>query len=447
MATFFAYILEGNIQMKQINRSKHLFREACRFMPGGVNSPVRAFQAVGGDPLFIAGGKGSKIFDVDGNEYIDYVCSWGPLILGHAHPGVVDALRQVLDEGTSYGAPTEREIALASLITEALPSMEKVRLVNSGTEATMSAVRLARAFTGRKKVVKFAGCYHGHADGFLVQAGSGALTMGVPSSPGVPEEIGKLTIVVPYNDQDAVERTFKDAGEEIAAVIVEPVAANMGVVPPAPGFLQELRELTEKAGSLLIFDEVITGFRLGYSGAQGLYGITPDLTCLGKIIGGGLPVGAYGGRKEIMDLVAPAGPVYQAGTLSGNPLAVQAGITTLRYLRSEKDGIYLELGRKAEVFQDGLLDAALGAGIQVQINRVGSLLSLFFTGSPVTNLETARRAEQGIFKSFFGLMLQEGIYLPPSQFESLFLSIAHSDDDLIQTIDAARSAFKELSRG
>lgn len=435
------------MQMKNITRSRHLFAEACRLLPGGVNSPVRAFQAVGGDPLFIAGSQGSKIFDVDGNEYIDYVGSWGPLILGHAHPEIVDALRQVLEKGTSYGAPTEREVELAFLIVDALPSMEMVRLVNSGTEATMSAVRLARAFTGRKKIVKFAGCYHGHADGFLVQAGSGALTMGVPSSPGVPEEIGGLTIVLPYNDGEAVERAFEDQGEEIAAVIVEPVAGNMGVVPPAPGFLQKLRGLTAKAGSLLIFDEVITGFRLSYGGAQEYYGIAPDLTCLGKIIGGGLPVGAYGGRKEIMELVAPAGPVYQAGTLSGNPLAVQAGITTLRYLRSHKESIYPELTKKAEILQDGLLKAAEDAGLRLQVNRAGSLLSLFFTEFPVTDLETAGRADQGLFKGFFGLMLQEGIYLPPSQFESLFLSVAHTDDDLKRTIDAARLSFKKLGEG
>lgn len=430
--------------MVKTTNSKHLFEKACRFIPGGVNSPVRAFQAVGGDPLFITRGRGSRVYDTDGNEYIDYICSWGPLILGHAHPAVIEALKQVLDKGTSYGAPVEGEVVLASLITDALPSVEKVRLVNSGTEATMSAVRLARAFTRRKKIVKFAGCYHGHSDGFLVQAGSGALTMGVPSSPGVPEEISNLTVVLPYNDSEAARKTFQDAGEEIAAVIVEPVAANMGVVPPAPGFLQELRELTEKAGSVLIFDEVITGFRLGYGGAQCFYEVIPDMTCLGKIIGGGLPVGAYGGKKEIMDMVAPAGPVYQAGTLSGNPLAVQAGITILEQLRDKKEVIYKELTRKAEILEKGFLDAARDAGLPLQINRAGSLLSLFFTGSPVKDLETASKADQRIFKDFFSLMLQEGIYLPPAQFEALFLSTAHSEDDLIQTINAAKSVFQKI---
>jgi glutamate-1-semialdehyde 2,1-aminomutase len=307
--------------MTSMTNSKLLFQKACQYMPGGVNSPVRAFNAVGGDPLFFSRGKASHVYDVDGNEYIDYVCSWGPLILGHLHPDVTASLRKVLEQGTSFGAPTEREITLTNLIVNAVPSIEKVRLVNSGTEATMSAVRVARAFTGRKKIVKFAGCYHGHADGFLVQAGSGALTMGVPSSPGVPEEIGSLTEILPYNDAAAVRRAFQKEGDKIAAVIVEPVAANMGVVPPKQGFLETLREVTTKASSLLIFDEVITGFRLAYNGAQGFYGIEPDLTCLGKIIGGGLPVGAYGGSKEIMEMVAPEGPVYQAGTLSGNPLA------------------------------------------------------------------------------------------------------------------------------
>lgn len=433
--------------MIQTNNSKLLFKKACQYMPGGVNSPVRAFKAVGGDPIFFSRGRGSHIYDVDGNEYIDYVCSWGPLILGHLHPDIVTSLRVVLEEGTSFGAPTEREITLTSLIVNALPSVEKVRLVNSGTEATMSAVRVARAFTGRKKIIKFAGCYHGHADGFLVQAGSGALTLGVPSSPGVPEEIGSLTMVLPYNDVSAVRRAFQKDGDKIAAVIVEPVAANMGVVPPQPGFLETLREVTAKASSLLIFDEVITGFRLAYNGAQGFFGIEPDLTCLGKIIGGGLPVGAYGGRKEIMDVVAPEGPVYQAGTLSGNPLAVQAGITTLEYLAAGEQSLYKELEEKAVYLERGLLEAAQDAGVPLQVNRVGSLLSLFFTNSSVTNLEETLSADQELYKTFFAKMLAEGIYLPPSQFEALFLSTAHSEDDIKRTINAAGKIFSEQFKG
>lgn len=433
--------------MIQTNNSKLLFKKACQYMPGGVNSPVRAFKAVGGDPIFFSRGRGSHIYDVDGNEYIDYVCSWGPLILGHLHPDIVTSLRVVLEEGTSFGAPTEREITLTSLIVNALPSVEKVRLVNSGTEATMSAVRVARAFTGRKKIIKFAGCYHGHADGFLVQAGSGALTLGVPSSPGVPEEIGSLTMVLPYNDVSAVRRAFQKDGDKIAAVIVEPVAANMGVVPPQPGFLETLREVTAKASSLLIFDEVITGFRLAYNGAQGFFGIEPDLTCLGKIIGGGLPVGAYGGRKEIMDVVAPEGPVYQAGTLSGNPLAVQAGITTLEYLAAGEQSLYKELEEKAIYLERGLLEAAQDAGVPLQVNRVGSLLSLFFTNSSVTNLEETLSADQERYKTFFAKMLAEGIYLPPSQFEALFLSTAHSEDDIKRTINAAGKIFSEQFKG
>jgi glutamate-1-semialdehyde 2,1-aminomutase len=423
--------------------SKHLFQKARRYMPGGVNSPVRAFQAVGEDPIFISRGKGSHLYDVDGNEYLDYVCSWGPLILGHLYPDIITSLRAVLEEGTSFGAPTEGEITLASLIVNAIPSVERVRLVSSGTEAAMSAVRVARAFTGRKKIVKFAGCYHGHADGFLVQAGSGALTLGTPSSPGVPEEIGSLTMVLPYNDADAARSAFQEEGEEIAAVIVEPVAANMGVVPPRPGFMETLREVTTKSSSLLIFDEVITGFRLAYGGAQGFYGIEPDLTCLGKIIGGGLPVGAYGGKREIMDLVAPAGPVYQAGTLSGNPLAVQAGITALQRLAEGNPGLYMELEQKAAYLETGLLEAARESGVPLQVNRAASLLSLFFTGSAVHNLEDALRSDQQKYKIFFKKMLAEGIYLPPSQFEAIFLSTAHSEEDLKRTVRAARKAFKE----
>lgn len=430
--------------MKEFDNSKLFFEQACRYMPGGVNSPVRAFKAVGGNPLFFSKGSGSHIFDVDENEYIDYVCSWGPLILGHLHPEVKAAVEKVLEEAMTFGAPTKREITLAALIIDALPAVEKIRLVNSGTEAAMSAVRLARAFTGRKKIIKFAGCYHGHADGFLVEAGSGALTLGVPSSPGVPQEIAELTIVLPYNDSFAVEEALQKEGEEIAAVIVEPVAANMGVVPPKKGFLETLRELTAKAGSLLIFDEVITGFRLAYSGAQGFYGIEPDLTCLGKIIGGGLPVGAYGGKKEIMNLVAPDGPVYQAGTLSGNPLAVQAGITTLEQLAQGGEELYEKLEEKAVYLEKGLLEAAKDSDIPLTVNRVGSLLSLFFATCAVTDLQTALSSDQELYKMFFTKMLQAGIYLPPSQFEALFLSVAHTKKDLDYTIAAAKGIFKEL---
>jgi len=430
--------------MRQILRSQQLYDKACDLMPGGVNSPVRAFRAVGGDPLFIARGEGSKIFDIDGNEYIDYVCSWGPLILGHAHPAVIDALEKTVRAGTSYGAPTEGEVTLASLIIEAVPSVERVRLVNSGTEATMSAIRLARAFTERKKVIKFAGCYHGHADTFLVQAGSGALTMGVPSSPGVPSEISELTLVLPYNDVSAVENAFERFGQEIAAVIVEPVAGNMGVVPPRPGFLDTLRELTSEAGSLLIFDEVITGFRLGPGGAQQRFGLKPDLTCFGKIIGGGLPVGAYGGRAEIMQLVAPEGPVYQAGTLSGNPLAVQAGIATLDQLR--KPGVYEELEEKGKRLAEGIDEVAANAGVPVRINQIGSLLSVFFTDRAVEDLDSAVRADQDFYRQFFVSMLDEGIYLPPSQFEAWFISLAHSWEDLEKTVAAAEKSFKKIEK-
>lgn len=428
--------------MKRISRSRRFFEEGCRLLPGGVNSPVRAFRVVGGTPLFIAGGTGAKIYDVDGNEYLDYVCSWGPLILGHRHPRVIADLQAVLTEGTSYGAPTEREIILASLIVKAVPSIEKVRMVNSGTEATMSAVRLARAYTKKSKIIKFAGCYHGHTDTFLMQAGSGALTLGVPTSPGVPAEIGELTVVLPYNDLDAVKEAFHRWGDEIAAVVVEPVAANMGVVLPRAGFLEGLRDLTKEAGSLLIFDEVITGFRLAWGGVQEFYGILPDLTCLGKIIGGGLPVGAYGGKAEIMELIAPSGPVYQAGTLSGNPLAMQAGISTLKLLNVP--GTYEELARKGKFLAEGLSKAAKDAGIPVKVNQIGSLLSVFFTGKEVVDYETSLMTDQERFKQFFGLMLKQGIYLPPSQFEALFISLAHTEEDLGHTLEAAAFAFGKL---
>ncbi len=428
--------------MRDCKRSRELYEQACRLLPGGVDSPVRAFRAVGGSPLFIKKGQGARIYDVDGNEYIDYVCSWGPLILGHAHPAVIEGLGKAIAGGTSFGAPTEQEVMLAELITEALPSVEKVRFVSSGTEATMSALRLARAFTGRQKVVKFAGCYHGHADSFLVQAGSGALTLGVPSSPGVPPELSSLTIVLPYNDLAAVRASLQQWGSEIAAVIVEPVAANMGVALPGPGFLEGLRQLTGEAGCLLIFDEVITGFRLGLSGAQGYYNIMPDLTCLGKIIGGGLPVGAYGGRAEIMGLVAPEGPVYQAGTLSGNPVAMEAGIVTLNLLK--KPGVYQQLEEKSEHLGLGLAQAAREAGIDATLNRIGSLMSLFFCSESVTDLDSALKSDQEQFARYFQFMLEEGIYLAPSQFEALFVSLAHTREDVDQTINAAKRVFLRM---
>jgi glutamate-1-semialdehyde 2,1-aminomutase len=427
--------------MRTFNRSKEMFEQARRLLPGGVDSPVRAFRAVGGSPLFIERGLGSHIYDVDGNAYIDYVCSWGPLILGHAHPAVTAGLAGAITGGTSFGAPTGRESVLAELVTEALPSVEKVRFVNSGTEAAMSAIRLARAYTGRQGIVKFAGCYHGHADSFLVQAGSGALTLGVPSSPGVPPELSSLTTVLPYNDLEAVRAALQQQGREIAAVIVEPVAANMGVVLPGPGFLAGLRQLTRDAGCLLIFDEVITGFRLGYGGAQGYYGVMPDLTCLGKIIGGGLPVGAYGGRAEIMGLVAPDGPVYQAGTLSGNPVAMEAGIITLNMLK--KPGVYQQLEEQGAYLAQGLAKAAREAGIDATLNRIGSLMSLFFTSESVTGLESALKSNQGQFARYYHLMLNEGIYLAPSQFEALFISLAHTREDLDETVKAAEKAFAQ----
>jgi glutamate-1-semialdehyde 2,1-aminomutase len=424
-------------------RSTELFREAQRYLPGGVNSPVRAFQAVGGHPFFVERGEGARIYDVDGNAYIDYVCSWGPLILGHAHPRIVAALQKAVESGTSYGAPTELEVTLARMVTEALPSVEMVRFVSSGTEAVMSAIRVARAYTRREKIVKFAGCYHGHVDSLLVKAGSGALTFGVPSSAGVPETLAKETITVTYNDLDQVRDVLSAVGREVACVIVEPVAGNMGVVLPRPGFLEGLRDLTRKYGALLIFDEVITGFRLGYGGAQGLYGIPPDLTCLGKIIGGGLPVGAYGGRREIMEQVAPLGPVYQAGTLSGNPLAMTAGIETLALL---KDGrVYQELEEKGKVLAQGIEAVCRELHLPYCLNRIASMWTLFFTHSPVENDRDIQRADAALYARFFTAMLEQGISLPPSQFEAAFLSAAHTGRDLEATIEAARSALKKMA--
>lgn len=426
-------------------RSSDLFEEAQRYLPGGVNSPVRAFRAVGGRPFFVEKGDGSRIYDVDGNVYIDYVCSWGPLILGHAHPQVVEALQKTVGRGTSYGAPTELEVTLARMVTEALPSVEMVRFVNSGTEAVMSALRVARAYTQRDKVVKFAGCYHGHADSLLVKAGSGALTLGVPNSAGVPEAVARDTITIGYNNLDQVREIMGSVGKEVACIIVEPVAGNMGVVAPSPGFLEGLRELTLKYGALLVFDEVITGFRLSYGGAQGLYGIRPDLTCLGKVIGGGLPVGAYGGRREIMENVAPLGPAYQAGTLSGNPLAMTAGIQTLTLLRSGR--IYEELEEQGRSLAEGTEEAYRAANLLCCLNRVGSMWTLFFTHGPVKDDRDIERANVERYARYFRAMLDRGISLPPSQFEAAFLSAAHSTQDVAETIEASQEALRLVSHG
>ncbi len=422
------------------NRSNELFTEAQKYLPGGVDSPVRAFKAVGSDPLFIQKGHGSNIYDEDGNEYIDYVCSWGPLIAGHAHPQIIQALKKVADLGTSFGAPTELETKLAKMVCNAIPSIEMVRFVSSGTEADMSALRLARAYTKRDKIIKFTGCYHGHSDGLLAKAGSGATTLGIPDSPGVPEGYTQNTLLAPYNDLEAVKQLF-DQHPNIAAVIIEPVAANMGVVSPKPGFLEGLRELTKASGALLIFDEVITGFRLAYGGAQEVYGITPDLTCLGKIIGGGLPVGAYGGREEIMKLMAPVGPVYQAGTLSGNPLAMTAGIEMLNLL--QQGDVYSQLERKASVLQNGIDKAASDLGVTLQTSRIGSLLTAFFASELPTDYESAKQADTERFATFFRKLLDQGIYWPPSQFEAAFVSLVHSDDDIEATIEAIKKALTD----
>ncbi len=426
-------------------RSSDLFEEAQRYLPGGVNSPVRAFRAVGGRPFFVEKGDGSRVYDVDGNVYIDYVCSWGPLILGHAHPQVVEALQKTAERGTSFGAPTELEVTLARMVTEALPSVEMVRFVNSGTEAVMSALRVARAYTQRDKVVKFAGCYHGHVDSLLVKAGSGALTLGVPNSAGVPEAVARDTITVSYNNLDQVREVMGSLGKEVACIIVEPVAGNMGVVAPSPGFLEGLRELTQKHGALLVFDEVITGFRLSYGGAQGLYGIPPDLTCLGKVIGGGLPVGAYGGRRAIMENVAPLGPAYQAGTLSGNPLAMTAGIQTLTLLRSGR--IYEELEEQGRSLAEGTEEAYRAANLLCCLNRVGSMWTLFFTHGPLKDDRDIERANVGGYARYFHAMLDRGISLPPSQFEAAFLSAAHSTQDVAETIEASQEALRLVSHG
>jgi glutamate-1-semialdehyde 2,1-aminomutase len=414
------------------SRSEELFRRAVEIIPGGVNSPVRAFKSVGGQPVFMARGEGSRIFDVDGNQYIDYVGSWGPLLLGHRHPEIIAALERALTIGTSFGAPTEQEVELAGAICDAVPSIQMVRLVNSGTEATMSAIRVARGFTGRDLIVKFEGGYHGHVDSLLVKAGSGVATLGIADTQGVPKAFCDTTIALPYNSADAVERAFRAHGDRIAAVIVEPVAGNMGCVPPLAGYLEALREITARSGALLIFDEVMTGFRVAFGGAQQLYGIRPDLTTLGKVIGGGLPVGAYGGRKDVMSKVAPAGPVYQAGTLSGNPLAVAAGLAMLRHLKAHPD-VYGQLEARAAA-----LCASAPAGVTV--NRVGSMFTFFFTGGPVTDWESAKRCDTARFGQFFRGMLERGVYLAPSQFEAAFVSTAHTEEDIRQTIVAASQA-------
>jgi glutamate-1-semialdehyde 2,1-aminomutase len=424
-------------------RSGEIFRRATEVLVGGVNSPVRAFRGVGGDPIVVERARGARLWDADENEYIDYVCSWGALILGHTHPTVTEAIRDQADRGTSYGMPTELEVELATRIRAALPSCEKVRFVSSGTEATMSGLRLARAATRRDLVIKFEGCYHGHADSFLSEAGSGLATLGIAACPGVPQGLAALTLNAPYNDTAAVERLFAQHGDKIAAVIVEPVAANMGVVAPAPGFLLGLRELTTRHGALLIFDEVITGFRVCYGGAQSICGITPDLTTLGKIIGGGLPVGAYGGRRELMDRVAPLGPVYQAGTLSGNPLAMRAGIATLDLLAAP--GVYESLEARSRRLEEGIKSALKETAVPGVATRVASLLTIFFSPGPVRNYADAKRSDTGRFAAFFRAMLERGIFLAPSQFEALFVSAAHSDQDVDRTVAACRESLAVTS--
>ncbi len=431
-------------QMKSVRRdelSREAFEEAKHYIPGGVNSPVRAFKTVGLTPVYAERGEGSRLYDIDGNSFIDYVGSWGPLIMGHAHPKVVQALQETAARGTSFGAPTKIETEMAKLVVERVPSIDIVRMVNSGTEATMSAIRLARGYTKRNKILKFEGSYHGHGDSLLIKAGSGVATLGLPDSPGVPESIASNTITVPYNDLEAVKLAFERFGEDISCVIVEPVAGNMGVVPPQDGFLQGLRDVTTQYGALLIFDEVMTGFRVHMNCAQGRYGVTPDLTCLGKVIGGGLPVGAYGGKREIMEQIAPTGPIYQAGTLSGNPLAMVAGFTTLSLLTPE---VYDHLETAAARLQAGFEQNAKEAGIPLTINRVGSMVCPFLTEGPVTNYDTAKRSDMERFKSYFGGMLNHGISVAPSPFEGMFVSAVHSDEDIDATIAAHREVMKSL---
>lgn len=432
----------GNVPLtRREEASRTAFEEAKQYIPGGVNSPVRAFKSVGLTPLYVDRGEGSRIYDIDGNSFIDYVCSWGPLIMGHAHPEVVKALQETAVKGTSFGAPTLLETEMAKTVVERVASVDIVRMVNSGTEATMSAIRLARGYTGRSKILKFEGSYHGHADSLLIKAGSGVATLGLPDSPGVPEGVAINTITVPYNDLEGVKIAFERYGNEIAAVIVEPIAGNMGVVPPLPGFLEGLRKVTTGYGSLLIFDEVMTGFRVDRGCAQGLYGLDPDLTCFGKVIGGGLPVGAYGGKREIMEQIAPSGPIYQAGTLSGNPLAMAAGYSTLKLLTPE---VYTRLEVLGARLEAGLKRNAQETGIPLTINRVGSMVCPFFTEGPVVNFETAKTSNLDLFKRYFGKMLDQGISVPPSQFEGMFVSAVHSEQDIDDTIEGHYNALRSL---
>ena len=427
-----------------VDRSRRLFARAKRVIPGGVNSPVRAFGSAGGVPRFIASGKGPRVVDVDGNAYIDYVGSWGPLILGHAHPAVVRAVRAAASRGTSFGAPTQAEVEIAELICKAIPSVQRLRFVNSGTEATMSAIRLARAATGRKRILKFEGCYHGHADALLVGAGSGVATLGIPGSPGVPEEFASLTIQSPYNDLAAAAAAFDRYGEEIACVLVEPVAGNMGCVPPVPGFLAGLRELCDRAGALLLFDEVMTGFRVAWGGAQCRFRIRPDLTCLGKVVGGGLPAAAYGGRRDLMKQIAPEGPVYQAGTLSGNPLAMAAGLETLK--RLSEPGVYATLEERGRELTEGLAEIAGEEGVEFTTSCLGGMFGFFFHPGPVRNFEDAKKAHAERFRRFFAAMLEAGVYLAPSPFEAGFVSLAHRRREIAQTLEAAARAMKRAAR-
>ena len=426
-----------------LSNSKKLYERAVRLIPGGVNSPVRACQSVGADPLFIDRAEGCLIVDADGNRYIDYIGSWGPMILGHRHPAVIEAVITVLERGTSFGAPTDLEVQLAQMVIDAVPSVEIVRMVNSGTEASMSAVRLARGITQRETIIKFDGCYHGHADTLLVAAGSGVATLGIPGSPGIPESIAQHTLSLPYNDVDALSQVMAAKGDSVAAIIVEPVAGNMGLVPPQKGFLNALRQMCDRHGSILIFDEVMTGFRVAYGGAQALYGVYPDLTCFGKIIGGGLPVGAYGGKHDLMSQVAPQGSVYQAGTLSGNPVAMAAGIATLEQI--QKDGFYEALDQKAERLLSGLVKAAQKAAIPVQAQRVGSMLGFFFNERPVYNFDDAKTSNLEKFSAFYNGMRREGVYIAPSQFEALFVSAAHETEHIEATLKAAERVLSELN--
>ena len=428
---------------RNYEKSKQAFEEAVNLMPGGVNSPVRAFKSVNMDPIFMESGEGAIITDIDGNDYIDYVLSWGPLIHGHSDSDVVDGIKRVAETGASFGAPTLAENELAKLVIERVPSIEMIRMVSSGTEATMSALRLARGYTGRNKILKFEGCYHGHADSLLIKAGSGVATLGLPDSPGVPESVAKNTITVPYNDLESIKVAIAEFGDDLAAIIVEPVAGNMGVVPPEPGFLEGLRELTEQNGTLLIFDEVMTGFRVGYNCAQGYFGVTPDITCLGKVIGGGLPVGAYGGKREILENMAPAGTIYQAGTLSGNPLAMTAGIETLKKLTPESYDHFMKLGDQLEA---GFRAAAEKYNIPHTVNRAGSMIGFFFTNEKVSDYDKAKTSDLALFADYYRLMAEEGIFLPPSQFEGMFLSTAHTEEHIAKTVEAFHTVFAKLKQ-